>query len=153
VIAQHKPAIPLLHSIDGRRLGDVPIVGRIILLELVGRRFGVQTNQAAGRTLDDLKHAVGGAVQPVGTCKQLPDLGVPTSDAHFFGGMVQLADSESSRSPIRLASSSRRICRPVSLRFSRKARRLRSVAGIRGNASAIPRKRAVAAVNFPPIPG
>ncbi len=153
VVAQHKPAIPLLHSIDGGRLGNVPVVGWIILLELVRRRLRVQANQAAGCTLYDLKNAVGGAVEAVGCCKQLTDLGMPTILANFFRRMVQLADSESSRSPIRFASSSLRICRPVNLRFSRRARRLRSIAGIRGNASAIPRKRASPAVNFPPIPG
>jgi hypothetical protein len=153
VVAQHKPAIPLLHPIDGGRLGNVPVVEWIILRELGRRGLGVQTNQAAGRALDDLENAVGGAIEPVGGGKQFANFRVSTSDAQFFGGRVQLADSESSRSPIRFAISSRRICRPVSLRFSRSARRLRSMAGIRGNACAIPRKRASPAVNVPPIPG
>ena len=153
VIAQHKPAIPLLHAVDCSRFWDIPVVGRVILLELFRRGLGVQTNQAAGRALDDLKHSVGGAVEPVGGGKQFADFGVSAANANLFGGMVQLADSESSRRPIRFAISSWRICRPVNLRFSRRARRLRSVAGIRGKASAIPRRSARAAVSFPLIPG
>jgi hypothetical protein len=48
----------------------------------------VQANQAAGRTLDDLKHPVGGAIQAVGGRKQFPNFGMLASNAEFFGGMV-----------------------------------------------------------------
>jgi hypothetical protein len=153
VIAQHEPAIPLFHAVDGGRLRHIPVVGRVVFLEFVRRGLRMQADQAAGRALDDLKNAVGGAVEAVGSREQFADLGVPAGDARFFRWMIQLADSESSRRPIRFASSSRRICRLVNLRFPRSARRLRSVAGIRGTACAIPRRSARAAVNFPPIPG
>jgi len=45
----------------------------------------VQTNQAARRTLDHLKNAVGGAVEPVGVGKQFTDFGVSAVRAGFFG--------------------------------------------------------------------
>jgi hypothetical protein len=153
VIAQHEPAIPLFQAVDGSRFRHIPVIARIILLKLVGRRLRMQADQAAGRALDDLKNAVGGAVEPVGSREQFADFGVSTRRTNFFRWMIQLADSESSRRPIRFASSSRRICRLVNLRFPRSARRLRRVAGIRGTACAIPRRSARAAVNFPPIPG
>ena len=153
VIAQHEPAIPLFHAVDGDRFRNIPVIARIIVLKLVGRRLRMQADQAAGRALDDLKNAVGGAVEPVGGGKEFTDFGMPAVRTPFFCSIVQLADSESSRRPIRFASSSRRICRLVNLRFPRSARRLRRVAGIRGTACAIPRRSARAAVNFPPMPG
>jgi hypothetical protein len=62
VIAQYKPAIPLLHPVDRCGFRHIPVIGRIIPLEFVRCGLRMQADQATRGALDDLKNAVGGAV-------------------------------------------------------------------------------------------
>jgi len=65
MIAQHESPVALFQARRRRRFRLIPIVVRIIFAQLDRRGLRIQTNQAAIRTLDNVKNFVGGSVQPI----------------------------------------------------------------------------------------
>jgi hypothetical protein len=66
MIAQNESAVHLFPAIGDGRIGDEPILGRIIMGKLRRRRPGIKADQAAAAAFDDVEDFGGGLVEAIG---------------------------------------------------------------------------------------
>jgi len=67
MVAQDEAAIPLFQAIGGVAFGDVPVAGRVVIVQFQRGRLGMEANEAAFAALDDLEDFRGGAVEAIGS--------------------------------------------------------------------------------------
>jgi hypothetical protein len=65
MIAQHESPVDLF-QVGGRiGIGRIPVIPRIVIVQLQRMRLRIQTDQPAVAALDDAENLVGGSVQAV----------------------------------------------------------------------------------------
>ena len=152
MIPEHEAPVYLFKSSRGIGIGGVPIIGRIVIVQLQWRRLRIEADQAAVTAFYDAENLVGGSIQAVCAGKQQARFAIPAGRTRVRSGdsgTGYVDCSESSLSGIRNRSSRRRICFGLKRCLERNCRRLRIIEGIIGNADRVPFNSAVAAVSLP----